>query len=315
MTILTLIIGILLVLGAIAYIAIKSYNKATRNKAIPIGLILSGLLVIVISQSFVIIPTGHTGVKIIMGQVEEKSISPGFSMKAPFIETISSVNNKIQDAEISSGDTKIDAAAKGKIPINITNVKVSYQINAQRASWLYSNLADPDNLITFDLASSAIKNSTILYNIDEVTVRATVEAKSKEFLQQYVNDKYGKETVTIVQVIVGSINFEDDFNKSVDEKNKAQQEYEKAQTANKQALEKTKNEANMKREEAKGKADAALLEANGIAKANKKLSASLNDKIIANNWIVAWDGKMPLVTDSSGNMIDISKLIQKEEKK
>jgi regulator of protease activity HflC (stomatin/prohibitin superfamily) len=106
------------------------------------------------------------------------------------------------------------------------------------------------------------------------------------------------------------MDFEDDYNNSINEKNKAQQEYERAQTENKKNLERAENEANVKRAEAQGKADAALIEASGQAEANRVLTESLNSKVLANNWIIKWDGKMPIVTDSNGNIIDISAVLQ-----
>lgn len=49
-------------------------------------------------MSFVIIPSGYTGVKTTFGQIAEETLPNGFNWKTPFIESIEIVNNKQQDA-------------------------------------------------------------------------------------------------------------------------------------------------------------------------------------------------------------------------
>ena len=313
MTVLILTLGILAITGGAIYSIVVAYQNEENDRGWSYKnaklLLALGSLLVIFSQCFAIIPTGYSGVRTTFGQVDEVSVQNGFNLKAPFIQSIQQVNNKQQDLMIATGETTIDAAAKGKIPITIGEVKVTYQINPTKAAFIYSTVNDPDDLINFGIVSSAIKDSTITFEMDEVTVRSVVEGKTKEILQAYANDKYGDDTITIIQVILGSINFEAQYNDAVNNKNMATQQYEQAQIENKRAVEKAQADADSLKIAAQGKADAAKIEADGIAEANKKISASLNEQIIANNWIIKWDGKMPIVTDSSGNIIDISSMV------
>lgn len=301
-------IGVLLaVSGVVFWIVQKQRGKHINGYKV---LAVLGLAIFIIGNSFSIIPTGEVGVRTTFGQISDHTVSNGINLKAPFIQSIKTVNVKQQDISIASNTVSIDAAAKGKIPITVGDVKVTYQINADRAAWIQANISDSSNLVDFNIVSSAIKDVTINYDVNEVTVRSVLEGAAAETLQKYINNKYGENTVTIIQVIVGSINFEDSYNDSVNKKNIAQQDYEAAQTKNKEELEKAEREAKVQETKAEGDAKATRIRAEAEAEANKKLSESLNSAILANNWIVKWDGKQPLVTDANGSIIDISGLIE-----
>lgn len=298
MNLIILICGVvLIVLGIGIKIAISADSiEKTSNKSLL--LIPLGLLVIILSRSFCIVETGYVGIRTTFGQISENAATQGFNWKTPFVQSIEKVNIKQQDITIANNDTVIDAAAQGKIPIKVSDVRVTYQVNSEKASWLYANVTDPSDLINYNIVSSAIKDTTINFDTDGVTVRSQVEALAKETLQKYTDDKYGENTVTVLQVVLGSISFEDEYNASVNQKNMAKQEAEKQAIENQTKIDK-----------ANADAEAKLIEAQAEKDANALIEQSISDSILRQQFIAKWDGKMPYVVGEGTSFYDLTDII------
>lgn len=265
-----------------------------------IALLLLGLVALVFSQCFVIVGTGYSGVRITFGQVDEKSVSQGFNLKIPFIQTIVTVNNRQQDLEVVGAESGIESTIVGKVPITISGVTVTYQINREKASYVYSTVTDPDNLVTYSIVSSAIKATTPSFDTDEVVIRSDVEGAIKEALQEYLDNKYGADVVSVIQITVGNISFTDEYNTSVNEKNMAKQAAETQDIENKKNIDRANAEA-----------EAKLISAQAEKEANELLEKSITNNILMQQYLEKWNGVLPTVTGSDGSvMIDISKLME-----
>ena len=59
---------------------------------------------------------------------------------------------------------------------------------------------------------------------------------------------------------------------------------------------------------AEGEAKAMRVKADAEAYYNMKISASLTDRIVAEDWIEKWDGHMPTVSSGNGNMMPVINL-------
>ena len=59
----------------------------------------------------------------------------------------------------------------------------------------------------------------------------------------------------------------------------------------------------------KDEAETKLIQAEGEAKANAVKTKALTNKVLLEQWIEKWDGKLPTVSGDD-NMIDISKLLK-----
>lgn len=98
MNVVLLVISIVAaILGIIIRVLTKDtdYEKDGKHYAHP--MIIGGLILLVFSQSFAIIPTGYTGVRITFGQIDNRTVQNGFNWKIPFVQSINQVNNKQQD--------------------------------------------------------------------------------------------------------------------------------------------------------------------------------------------------------------------------
>jgi len=296
--------------------------RQQKNKRFSVGIIILGCLLIVFSQCFTIVPTGATGVRTTFGQISPAIASPGFNWKIPFAEKIDLVNNKQQDREATKQNEKIWCESVGKIPLFAEDVIVTYQINPEKSAWIYTNVTDyKNNLISYGLVSSALKSCTVSLSIEEVTNRTRIEGLTAEALQMAVDEKFDAGTIRIIRVVIGNMDFEESYNEAINSKNKAIQIAEEQAIKNKQAVDKAEADATVKLTEAQAEADSLKIKATGEAHAMKTkadaeayangvITDSLNSLILANNWIVKWNGAQPYVVGSDGQIIDISALLK-----
>lgn len=295
--------GLLIIAGIVVAILTKKGSSDTGEKKKSVGyaaLLLLGLATLIFSQCFVIVGTGYSGVRITFGQVDEKAVSQGFNFKIPFVQTIVTVNNRQQDLEVVGSESAIESTISGKVPITISGVTVTYQINREKASYVYSTVTDPDHLVTYSIVSSAIKATTPAFDTDGVVIRSDVEGAVKDTLQEYIDNKYGADVVSVIQITVGNISFTDEYNTSVNEKNMAKQAAETQEIENKKNIDKANAEA-----------EAKLISAQAEKEANELLEKSITNNILVQQYLDKWNGVLPTVTGSDGSvMIDISKLME-----
>ena len=279
------------------------------------AVILALFLLITILSSFTIIPSGYTGVRTTFGQINNDIVPNGFAFKIPYVQHIQKVNNKQQ--EVTFNDT-IWGESSERTVVYMTDVVVTYRINPEYSAWIYANVNDyKQNALPATLVASAMKASMVSLEASNVTNRSKIEPIAMQNLQDAIDRKYGGERViTIVNVNINNMDFEDSYNDAIAAKQVAQLQYEKQQIENQTAINVANAEAEQKRIAAQAEADkqviAAQAEAESIlavaeaqAEANRKLAASLTDNLIEYEKIQAWDGELPKVTGSTNSFVGI----------
>jgi len=290
------LIGVLAVLSGIMLVGIASsenfinpkWNTAKKRALITIV----GIILVMFSFSFKIIPTGYTGVRTTFGQISSQIVQNGFNWKIPFVQNIVQVNNKQQDITF---DNKVWSETSERTAIFYKNITVTYQINHDKSAWIYANVSDyKDSLVSQSLVASAIKSSSKTLSDTDATARSKIESISMGSIQNALDEKYGKNVVFINKVVISNADFEKSYNNAIAKKQKAQLESEEQAIVNQKNIDKAKADATAK-----------LTEAEATAKANKKLENSLTDKVIQNAYINKWDGKMPSVVTSKDSSVMI----------
>lgn len=296
------------------------YGNTCTNVHVRVGrivatAILALFLIITIFSSFTIIPSGYTGVRTTFGQIDDSVVQNGFALKIPFVQHIQKVNNKQQ--EITFKD-KIWGESSERTVVFMENVVVTYRINPEYSAWLYANVTDyKQNALPQTLVASAMKASMVSLEAANVTNRSKIEPVAVQNLQEAIDKKYGDvRVITIVNVNINNMDYEDSYNNAIAAKQVAQLEYERRQIENQMAINTANAEAEQKRIAAQAEADkqviAAEAEARAIlavaeaqADANKKIADSLTDSLIEYQKIQTWDGKLPTVTGGSGTFVGI----------
>ena len=305
------IIGLaVLVIGAIV-----AFNKESMIGAI--ASVILGAAIALFGMSFVIIPSGYTGVKTTFGQIAEETLPNGFNWKTPFIESIEIVNNKQQDAGFAQKDSKIWGETSEKVPVYMADVTVTYQIDNEKSAWIYANVSDyKSQLISDAMVASALKNAAVQFTAEQVTVRSNIEPAAQKELQESLNNKYGENVVHILKVVINNMDFEDSYNEAINQKNLAAKQAEAQTIQNQIEIDKATKDAETQRiaaeaqataetAKAQGEADAIRIKAEAEAEANRKLSESLTDNVLRNKLYDKWNGELPKVSNDSAPLVSI----------
>lgn len=294
------ILGVVVIAIAILLGCVKSANNLTLSKQLESELIMKeewnqkhkgfvgniagaiiGIALFVFSFSFVIIPTGYTGVRTTFGQIDQTTLQNGFNLKIPFVQSIEKVNNKQQDIVFEK--SKISSETLERNTVVFKGITVTYTINPEKSAWIYANVADyKDNLVSESLVASAIKTSSKTLTPTDVTNRSILEPKAQENIQKSLDEKYGVDVIKINKVVINGAEFDKEYDKKIAKKQQAQMDYEKQQIDNKKNIEKAEADAQVKKTQAQAEADSLKIAANAEAEANKKISSSITDKLIDN---------------------------------
>lgn len=305
------IIGLaVLVIGTIV-----AFNKESMIGAI--ASVILGAAIALFGMSFVIIPSGYTGVKTTFGQIAEETLPNGFNWKTPFIESIEIVNNKQQDAGFAQKDSKIWGETSEKVPVYMADVTVTYQIDNEKSAWIYANVSDyKSQLISDAMVASALKNAAVQFTAEQVTVRSNIEPTAQKELQESLDNKYGENVVHILKVVINNMDFEDSYNEAINQKNLAAKQAEAQAIQNQIEIDKATKDAETQRiaaeaqataetAKAQGEADAIRIKAEAEAEANRKLSESLTDNVLRNKLYDKWNGELPKVSNDSTPLVSI----------
>ena len=263
-------------------------------------------LLILVSQSVVVIPTGYSGVKTTFGQIHQRTVPNGINFKIPFIQSIEKVNNKQQDIEFSD---KVWSETKARTAVYFENVTVTYRINPEKSAWVYANVSSyRENLVTENLVASAIKSTSKELSDIDVTNRAIIEPHAMENIQKALDEKYGENVVIVNKVVINQADFDDSYNEAIASKQKATLEAEQQAIENQRAIDKAAADAQVKKTQAEADAEAERIRAQGQADANRALQESLSKEVLEYEKLQKWDGALPKFVgngESTGIMIGL----------
>ena len=287
----------------------ESKKRKLAKTALIIGLVI--VIVVIVVSNIHIIPTGYTGVKIRMGLILDKPVESGhLYITMPFIEEIHTVNNKMQDFRTTS---KIWGETNDKTPVFAENVTVTYQINPEKSVWICKNVHDYSrNLMTDSIVSSALKIAMVNLSPESVSNRSIIEPALQEELTKSLNEKYGEGTVLVSKVIVGNMDFEDAYNRAIQERSIATQEKMRIEIENQTKISKAEAEKQVAILEAEAQAEKVRIAAEAEAEANKLISESLTEELINFKKIELWNGELPMVVGGTNSFLDINDFLGAE---
>lgn len=256
---------------------------------------------------------GYAGVVYNMdGGIENETLSQGFHFVAPWkhvseypisTETVYYTKNTVDggDKEDKKVDRSVNVNTKDGKQVNVS-VTYAYHMDVEKLPQVYAkfrgqNIESIQNGYMKNAMYEALNNITSQYSLMELVGDKRPEINQKIFeafrddLEEYgivietfnLSDVVPDEaTATAIQNVV---NAQNELQRSKIEKERAEVEAEKARVT------------------AKGKADAALIEAEGQAQANAKLQESLTENVLRQRAIEKWSGNLPQVNGQNGGFI------------
>ena len=153
MKIVLLIVGLVILVASVSGVI----NKNTRVYGI-IGVLLSFMLLIW-GFSIVIVPSGYVGIKTSYGQISGEVLPSGQYFSLPIIYHVDKINCKQQKKKKKN---KIWGESSERTPVYAENIRISFQINSEKAAWIWSNIEEWDyKLLKGSIISTAIKRAAV----------------------------------------------------------------------------------------------------------------------------------------------------------
>ncbi len=262
-----------LLLGiVVALLGIFLLAQPGARRALGVPLLLAGLAIAAVSQSFVVVPAGHVGVVFnVFGGVQPTPLGEGFRIVIPGIQNVILYDARLKEVTLAKGpapagtstpgEDAITARSKEGLDIGV-DVTVQYRIKREEAPQLHRNLG-PGYLETLIVPQirSKVRDAVGLFNAAELisTQRTQLEAAVTKELREDL----GTQHIELISVLLRRIDIPPSVAKVIEEKQTAEQQVQ-VEINRRQQAEIAAQRAVV---QAKGERDAAILRAEGEAQA------------------------------------------------
>lgn len=261
-----------------------------------------------------IVPTGHTGVKITFGKVEDNVLQSGLNFILPW-QNVVNMDNREQKVPFT-----LEAFSKDIQQVDVQG-SINVNIDKPTAMNLYKDVGkDYMNILV---------QPRVLEDVKIVIARYTAEKlienrqNAADAIYDIVKKELSAKGINVISFAIENVDFTDTFESAVEAKQVATQEKLKAQTEQeKQTMEqqqqaereriKAQAAADVQKIDADAKAYAVKVQAEAQAEANKEIAATLSESLIKYNMVQQWNGKLPVVSSDAMNIIDLSDLEAEE---
>lgn len=285
-----------LLIGGIVLAIIGLIFAAAIKNALPAVLgVIVGIVMIIFSSIY----TQEVGEALVVknadGTIAKEDTTPGLDMKAPWQDTVS-FDIKGQQALFkgngqgtSEGETvdrpEITVATNDKVSSNV-DIAVRYSIQPDKVSEIYTTYKTEANLfqrlISQDI-SSVVKDTAGEYNIDQLLGDRTAYSKS---IEDNLKKRWEGNGVIVESVALQTVRVPQSITDRINASQVAQQ-----------ALVQSQADTKVKEEQARQK----VIEAQGVADANRILNESLSDKVLQSKYIDALANAKGLVVTPEGS--------------
>ena len=253
---------------------------------IVIAVVAALIVVVTAANCFTIVDAGHTGVVVTLGKVNEGVLQEGLHFKAPFVQNVVRIDNRIVKLEVET-----EAFSKDLQTVT-TTLAINYRVDTSKSYSIYKNIgADYETVLVAPAVNEVLKATTAQYTAEEsVTNRKLIS----DGLIDGLNEKLNNIGLYITDVNIINFDFSEAFITAIEEKQVAQQKLLKAETEKQTAITNAEADAETTRIRAEAEADA-----------NNKIKASLNEDIIRSKFYDKWDGELPQAMGSDSVITNI----------
>ncbi len=245
------------------------------------------LAIILLADCFTIVQAGHTGVVVTLGKVNEGVLQEGLHFKAPFVQQVVKIDNRIVKLEV---DTE---AFSKDLQTVATTMAINYRVDTSKSYSIYKNIgANYEDVLVTPAVNEVLKAITAQYTAEESVTNRTLISDG---LVKGLNEKLNAIGLYVTDVNIINYDFSEAFISAIEEKQVAQQQLLKAETEKQTAI-----------TNAEAEAETIRIKAEAEAQANHTIQQSLTEGIIEYNKVEKWDGKLPQVTGSGGSFVNIN---------
>jgi regulator of protease activity HflC (stomatin/prohibitin superfamily) len=287
----------------------KSYNGRRPNRDDPYGYtttsksrlssnklkILAGIvtfivIILIMSESAVVVQAGHRGVVLYVGAVENKVLGEGLHFIIPFAEQVIPLEVRTLKFQANA------SAASNDLQEVATVIALNYHIDPNKANILYQQLGtDYETRIIAPTIQESVKASVAKFNAEQLITNRSIV---KGVIDQAISKTLSARDITAETIFITDFKFSPSFASQVESKVVAFQKYLTEQN-NLKAVQVIANQTVV---QAQAQARANVARAAGESQAIEIITAQLRQSPQYLQWqaINRWNGKMPYALGGSG---------------
>lgn len=243
-------------------------------------------------MSLKMVPANNVGIKYsALGGVQEKTLGEGFHLTVPFIDKITVIDTTIQERTIE--DISIQAKDGERVTFE---VNVKYSINRENAATVFKRYGSMEALKT-----NIIRNDTEAAMAKIVSQNTTmfILTEGRPMIEEEVvadlTERFAAEGVELRSFTI--------------KQSSGSEEYTARMNLIKDSENKVKEAENQKLA-AEIDAEKKIIQAQAEADSNEILSKELTKEVLQKMFYEKWNGVLPQVWGSEGNILDLSQLAE-----
>jgi prohibitin 2 len=256
------------------------------------------VIIVILSESVVIVQAGHRGVVLYVGAVENKVLGEGLHFIIPFAE-------QVIQLEVRTLKFQADAsAASNDLQEVATVIALNYHIDPSKANIIYQQLgADYTSRIIAPTIQESVKASVAKFNAEElITKRETAKA----VIAQAIRNTLSARNILVETVFITDFKFSEAFATQIEQKVVAFQKFLTEQN-NLRAVQVVANQTVV---QAQAQARSNVARAEGESQAIKIITEQLRQDPQYLQWqsINRWNGQLPYSLGGSGGAVPFFQL-------
>jgi len=232
------------------------------------------------------IGAGERGVLLQFGAVKERVFDEGLYFKIPFIQSVVTMDVKMQKDEVPA------SASSKDLQIITSKVAINYHLSPDDVNTIWQSVGkDYNSRIIAPSIQEAVKAVTARFTAEELIIK---REDVKDQIKINLAERLIKNNIIVDDINITSFDFSPAFNEAIEAKVTAEQLKLKAE----RDLERIEIEADQRVVEAEGKAKAIKTEAQAL---------TANPQVVELRWIEKWDGKTPTYWGNASPFIGINR--------
>ena len=261
------------------------------NKLVILAAIVTfAVIIIILSESVVIVQAGHRGVVLYLGAVENRVLGEGVHFVIPFAEQV--IPLEVRTLKYQAEAT----AASNDLQQVQTVIALNYHLNPADVNKVYQQLGpDYADRVIAPTIQESVKASVAKYNAEElITKRAIV----KDVIANTIRNSLSAKDIVVETIFITDFSFSPAFSSQVEDKVVAFQKY-LTELNNLRGIQVVANQTVV---QAQAQAKANIAKASGESQAIKIITSQLRQDPQYLQWqaINRWSGQLPFSLGGQG---------------
>jgi regulator of protease activity HflC (stomatin/prohibitin superfamily) len=268
----------------------RSIKGKLTPKVIFFSVVIALAAVLLLGQSFYVVPAGFVGVVTRWGAIN-RVVDPGLGIKIPLVEAVHRMSVQTQKDEIQA------TSASSNLQTVSAIIAVNYHLDGKFATAVYQSIGtNYQQIVVAPAIQNAFKSATARYTVENLIqqreqVRIAAETELQKQLEPY--------HIIVENFNIINFDFSPEFNASIEAK---------------QVMEQNVQTAKLELEKARVSAQQKIVEAQAQADAQKALkdTGALTPEYMQYLFLSKWDGTLPQVMSGATPVFDINNYIPGE---